>query len=139
MTVEQIILLTLMLAIPIVTMMYGVYLAIYATWKNKRFAKKHSDFLEFQAEVFEKAKAVAEMNKEIEKQKKAIDEIIAEMPYLTEEAQLEVEEKLAVLRANLEEYRKEIVRPAMEEKIMLNDRLKAWEKQLIEDKELIYF
>lgn len=139
MTVEQIILLIIMLAIPVATMVYGVYLAIYATWKNKRFAKKHPDFLEFQAEVFEKAKQVAEMNEEIKKQKKAIDEIIAEMPYLTEEAQLEVEEKLAVLRANLEEYRKEIVRPAMEEKIMLNDRLKAWEKQLIEDKELIYF
>ena len=139
MTVEQIILLTIMLGLPGVIIIYGIGLAIYCNYKNKRFAKRHPDFLEFQAEVFEKTKEVAEMNREIEKQKKAIDEIIAEMPYLTAEAQLEVEERLAVLRANLEEYRKEIVRPAVEEKIMLNDRLKAWEKKLIKDKELIYF
>lgn len=118
-------------------------LAIYVLGKIqdyliKKSKERNADFYEFREEVFKSQSELCESRRYIDEVKKDIDNIIAEMPYLTNHHRRQAEESLEIIRNDLADYRETIHNPLETNARMLRDRLNAWEKLLIAQGEKIY-
>ena len=115
---------------------FGV--GVWYKYQNKKFIKNHSDYIELRNKVIEKGNENWEWRNLINQKRKAIDEALAELPYLTEWAKHKVEAQIGVWRVELEEINNE-ARPHFEEHILLRDKLNKWHDELVASGELKEF
>lgn len=105
---------------------------------NKRFAEKHSDYLELVDKVIEKGNETFEWHKLIDQKKKAIDEALDTLKYATAENRTKIEAQIENWRNELAEINEE-ARPHFEEHILLRDRMNKWHDELVASGELKEF
>jgi hypothetical protein len=108
---------------------------IYTAHYNKQFAKKHPAYFELRNAVIEKGNECWEFRNLINQKKKAIDEALAEMPYLTASEAEKVEKQVIEWRLELRDIRDEF-RPIELEHITLRDRFNKFHDELVESGEI---
>lgn len=113
----------------------SVIIVIWYEYQHRKFVKNHSDYIALQNEVIEKGNATWEWRNLINQKKKAIDEALAEMPYLTTREREKAEKQINELRIDLF-LLKEDAKPYFEEHIMLREKLNAWYDELVKSGEL---
>ena len=118
--------------------LYAVGVGLWYNYHNKKFVKNHPDYIEFQNKVWKKGEENCVRRKLIEEKKKVIDEVLAEMPYLTEYNRKIAEQQLAIYRIELAEMRED-ARPHFLEHIEMRDRLNKWHDELVKAGELKEF
>ena len=131
------ILVCFLVAMPLFFIVYGAGLVIYYNWKNGRAIKKHPDFFEFQAEVEKAEIEKIEWELVVNKKKELVDEMTKQRNYLPKEKLKEWDEKMEEIKNEIAVLLDTELRPREVEYLMLKDRLKAWKKKLIEDKEIV--
>ena len=131
------ILICLLVASPLFFILYGAGLVIYYNWKNGRATKKHPDFFEFQAEVERAEIEKIEWENVVYEKKKLVDEMAKQRNYLPKEQLEKWDEKMEEIKKEIAVLLDEELRPREIEYLALKDRLKAWKKKLIEDKEIV--
>lgn len=110
-------------------------LEIYTAHYNKQFAKKHPAYFELRNAVIEKGNECWDFRNLIDQKKKAIDEALAEIPYLTVSEVEKVEKQIIEWRLELREIREEF-RPIELEHITLRDRFNKFHEELVESGEI---
>lgn len=105
---------------------------------NKQFAEKHGDYLVLVDKVIEKGNETFEWRKLIDQKKKAIDEALETLKYVTAEDRISIETQIEIWRNELAEINKE-ARPHFEEHILLRDRMNKWHDELVASGELKEF
>ena len=108
---------------------------IYTAHYNKQFAKKHPAYFSLRNAVIEKGNECWEFRNLIDQKKKAIDEALAEIPYLTVGEVEKVEKQVMEWRLELREIREEM-RPVELEHITLRDRFNKFHEELVESGEI---
>ena len=111
---------------------------IYTSYYNKQFAKKHPDYFELRNELIKKENECFDFEILINQKKKAIDEALAEIPYLTAGEAEKVEKQITEWRLDLREIREDM-RPIELEYITLRDRFNAFHKELVKSGEIKEF
>lgn len=108
---------------------------IYTAYYNKQFAKKYPSYFELRNALIEKGNECSEFRILIDQKKKAIDEALAEIPYLTANEVEKVEKQVLEWRLELKEIRDEM-RPIELEHIVLRDRFNAFHEELVKSGEI---
>ncbi len=111
---------------------------IWWNYQQKKFAKKYPDYLELKNKVIEKGNANWDWYDLINQKKKAIDEALATMPYLTKTAREKVEKQIEIWQIELEAINEE-ARPHFEEHIILREKFNKWHDELVASGELKEF
>ena len=107
-------------------------------YQHKKFIKNHPEFIELQNATIAKGNANWEWRNLIDQKKKAIDEVLAEMPYLTAREREKVEKQIDVWRVELFLIRED-ARPHFEEHILLREKFEKMKKELMDKGELKYY
>lgn len=131
------ILVCILVAMPLFFILYGAGLVVYYNWKSDRAHKKHPDYFEFEEEVQKLENEIWDWEKVINEKKKVIDEILNQIKYVPTEDHKKWEDKMEEIRKEIAVLLDEELRPREIEYLALKDRLKAWKKKLIEDKEIV--
>ena len=111
---------------------------VYTTYYNKQFAKKHPAYFELRNELIEKENECFDFRILIDQKKKAIDEALAQIPYLTVGEAEKVEKQINEWRLDLREIRDDL-RPIELEYITLRDRFNAFHGELVKSGEIKEF
>ena len=119
----------------VICLIVGTIVDIYTVHYNKQFAKKHPSYFELRNAVIEKGNECSEFRILINQKKKAIDEALAEIPYLTASEVEKVEKQIIEWRLELREIRDEM-RPIELEHITLRDRFNKFHDELVESGEI---
>lgn len=124
--------------LPILTCLAIYVLGKIQDYQEKKSKERNAEFYEFREEIFKSQSELLASRRYIDEVKKDIDNIIAEMPYLTNHRRKQAEESLEIIRNDLADYRETVHRPLEIDARLLRDRLNAWEKLLIAQGEKIY-
>ncbi len=110
----------------------------YFEYQSRKFVKNHPKYIELKNKVIEVGNATWEWRNLINQKKKAIDEQLAELPYLTATARAKAEAEIGELRVELEQIRNE-AEPYFEEHLELREKLNSWHEELVKNGELKEF
>lgn len=138
MSIAEITFIIVFIGFPILTCLAIYVLGKVLAYQEKKSKERNADFYEFRKEVFKSQSELLESRRYIDEVKKDIDNIIAEMPYLTEHHRKQAEESLEIIRNDLADYRETVHRPLETDARLLRERLNAWEKLLVAQGEKIY-
>ena len=138
MSIAEITFIIICIVLPGLTCLAIYILGKIQAYQEKKSRERNADFYEFREEVFKSQSELCESRRYIDEVKKDIDNIIAEMPYLTNHHRRQAEESLEIIRNDLADYRETVHRPLETNARLLRDRLNAWEKLLIAQGEKIY-
>ena len=111
---------------------------IYTSYYNKQFAKKHPDYFELRNELIDKENECFDFEILINQKKKAIDEALDTLKYVTAENRTKIEAQIEIWRNELAEINEE-ARPHFEEHILLRDKMNKWHDELVASGELKEF
>ena len=138
MSIAEITFIMVCIVLPLVTCLIIFVLGKIQAYQEKKSKERNASFYEFREEVFKSQSELLESRRYIDEVKQSIDNVVAEMPYLTNRLKRQAEESLEIIRNDLADY-KEIVHHPLETKArLLRNRLNAWEKLLVEQGEKIY-
>ena len=138
MSIAEITFIIVFFILPLLTCLAIYVLGKVLAYQEKKSKERNADFYEFREEVFKSQSELLESMWYIDEVKKDIDNIIAEMPYLTEHHRKQAEESLEIIRNDLVDYRETVHRPLKTNARLLRERLNAWEKLLVAQGEKIY-
>jgi hypothetical protein len=125
----------IILGMTLLVVLISIIIVLWHEYQNRKFVKNHSDYIALQNEVIEKGNATWEWRNLINQKKKAIDEVLAEMPYLTAREREKAEKQINEWRIDLF-LLKEDAKPYFEEHIALREKLNAWHDELVKSGEL---